>query len=213
VLDQGVSPFYDERNKTMPRFVMWRFAVDHDGDSYGFFRNLKSLQDEKNQRRSRALFISNSRRLIMEKGAVDDVETARREWARPTAMIEKNPGKEHHARQHAVRPQAQLQFLELTNKELDEFANVDAATMTGGSIGNLSGYAINLLQQPGLAEIGCFLLAVPRLEAARLRGAVVRAREVLDQAERWIQVTGDDDLAKWLEINGTGPTNSAARRW
>jgi hypothetical protein len=51
----------------MPRFVMWRGAVDHDGDSYGFFRNLKSLQDEKNQRRSRALFISNSRRLIMKR--------------------------------------------------------------------------------------------------------------------------------------------------
>lgn len=202
LLDQGVSPFYDERNKTMPRFVMWRGAVDHDGDSYGFFRNLKSLQDEKNARRSRALFTSVARAVILEKGSVDDVETLRRELARKDGVIEVNPGKE--------KPQvlpwetdlaAQLQFLELTNKELDEFANVDAATMTGGSINNLSGRAISLLQQPGLAEIGYFLLAY-RGWKMRVYRALWSAMQRYWTSERWIRVTDDQGLAKFLQING-----------
>lgn len=201
VLDQGVSPFYDKRTKTISRFVMWRAAVDQDGDSYGFFRNLKSLQDEKNQRRSRALFISNSRRLIADKGAVDDVETARREWARPDGYIEKNPNKEITPDNTQFDLQAQLEFLKLTNEELAEFANVDAATMTGGSVGNLSGYAINLLQQPGLAEIGWFLLSY-RGWKLRVYEALWCAQQRYWTAERWIRVTGDEDMAHWLQING-----------
>lgn len=201
VLDEGVSPFYDKKNQTISRFVMWRAAVDHDGDSYGFFRNLKSLQDEKNQRRSRALFISNSRRLIADKGAVDDVETARREWARPDGYIEKNPGKEISPDNTQFDLSAQLEFLKLTNEELAEFANVDAATMTGGAVGNLSGYAISLLQQPGLAEIGWFLLSY-RGWKLRVYEAIWCAQQRYWTAERWIRVTGDEEMAQWLQVNG-----------
>lgn len=201
VLDEGVSPFYDERNKTISRFVMWRAAVDHDGDAYGFFRNLKSLQDEKNQRRSRALFISNNKRLIMDKGAVDDVETARREWARADGIIEKNPNKDIAPDNTQADLLAQLEFLRLTNEELSDFANVDAATMTGGSIGNLSGYAINLLQQPGMAEIGFFLLEY-RGWKLRIYRALWSTLQRYWSQERWIRVTGDDDLAHFLQVNG-----------
>ena len=55
LLDQGLSPFLDERNRPMNRFVMFSAYVDHDGDRYGFPRNLKGPQDEVNQRRSKAL--------------------------------------------------------------------------------------------------------------------------------------------------------------
>jgi hypothetical protein len=74
-LDEGVSPFLDERNRPMPRFVMWSANVDHDGDRYGLVRNLKGPQDELNQRRSKALHMSNVSRYVAQKGAVDSVET------------------------------------------------------------------------------------------------------------------------------------------
>src|SRR5882757_5930627 len=92
MLMQGISPFKDEKGKTFPRFRMFSASVDHDGDRYGFIRNLKSPQDEINHRRSKALHLLNSRRVISEKGAVDDVERARKEWARPDGWLEINPG-------------------------------------------------------------------------------------------------------------------------
>jgi hypothetical protein len=91
-LMKGISPFIDEKGKTFPRYRMFSASVDHDGDRYGFVRNLKSPQDEVNHRRSKALHLLNSRRVVSEKGAVDDIEVARREWAKPDGWVETNPG-------------------------------------------------------------------------------------------------------------------------
>ena len=87
-----MSPFFNEKNKTISSFKMFSVAVDHDGDRYGFVRNLKGPQDSLNQSKSKALHVANSRKLIVDKGAVDDVEKARTEWARPDGFVEKNQG-------------------------------------------------------------------------------------------------------------------------
>ena len=90
ILDSGESYLFDEKGKTMCRYIMFACNVDHDGDRYGFVRNMKSAQDEYNARRSRALFTANSRRLIMSQGSVADVERARTEWARPDGVVVTN---------------------------------------------------------------------------------------------------------------------------
>jgi hypothetical protein len=64
VMMQGESPFHDKKGKTFPRFLMFSANVDHDGDRYGFIRNLKSPQDEVNHRRSKALHLLNARRVM-----------------------------------------------------------------------------------------------------------------------------------------------------
>jgi len=69
---------------------MFSAAVDHDGDRYALCEP-QGPQDEINQRRSKALFTTNSRRLIADKGAVDDVEKARAEWSRPDGFYRENP--------------------------------------------------------------------------------------------------------------------------
>src|SRR6185312_9472571 len=92
LLDQGVSPFFDERDRSACSFKMFSVAVDHDGDRYGFVRNLKGPHDSLNQSKSKALHVANSRRVIATKGAVDDVEKARIEMARPDGFIEVNQG-------------------------------------------------------------------------------------------------------------------------
>jgi hypothetical protein len=80
ILDSGESYLYEEKNsKQVPmcRYIMFSCNVDHDGDRYGFVRNMRSAQDEYNARRSRALFTANSRRLIITNGAVSDIERTR----------------------------------------------------------------------------------------------------------------------------------------
>src|SRR6185503_16955430 len=87
IMMQGVSPFHDNKGKTFPRFLMFSANVDHDGDRYGFIRNLKSAQDEINMRRSKALHLLNTRRMIIDKGALDDIEVTRREAAKSDGII------------------------------------------------------------------------------------------------------------------------------
>jgi hypothetical protein len=200
LLDQGVSPFFDDRGKTIPRFIMFSTAVDHDGDRYGFVRNQKGAQDEVNHRRSKALFISNSRRLIMDKGAVDDVERARTEWARPDGLIEKNPKLDIKPDDTQADLAAQLQFLQEAKNELLKFAPQIAPN--GPDLPkNVSGRAINLMQQAGTAKLGPFILAY-RGWKLRVYQAVWACAQRYWTAERWIRVTDDQDMAKFIQLNG-----------
>lgn len=202
ILDEGVSPFFDDRGKTVPRFIMFSAAVDHDSDRYGFVRNLKGPQDEINQRRSKALFTTNSRRLILDKGAVDDVELARREWARPDGVIEKNPQLEITRDDTTQDLKGQMDFLMEAKNEIDQSA--PATPLMPGAEAmpkNVSGRAINLMQQSGTAELGPFLLQV-RGWKLRLYQAIWNTAQRYWTAERWIRVTDDQDMAQFIQING-----------
>lgn len=202
LLDEGVSPFLNERGKTMPRFIMFSAAVDHDADRYGFVRNLKGPQDEVNQRRAKALFTANSRRLIADKGAVDDVETARREWARPDGYVEKNPGLNIQPDDTTQDMAAQLGFLQDAKQEIDRAAPASPIMPGTEQIApNTSGRAINLLQQAGTAELGPFIIAY-RGWKIRVYRAIWSLCQRYWTAERWIRVTDDQDLAQFIQLNG-----------
>lgn len=204
LLAQGLSPFFDDKGKRISSFIMFSAAVDHDGDRYGFVRNLKGPQDSLNQGKSKMLHIANSRRLIGEKGAVDDVETARREWARPDGYIEVNPAKQIKPDDSKPDLQAFASFTEDAKAELDGFANSNIAAMSGvGGVGQLSGRAIELLRQPGMAELGPFILAY-RGWKLRLYRAIWNAIQRHWTAERWIRINNNQGLAQFLQINGTG---------
>lgn len=206
LLAEGVSPFLDERKRSMSRFIMFSAAVDHDGDRYGFVRNLTGPQDEINQRRSKALHISNARRLKVVKGAVDDIETTRREWARPDGVIEINPGFADQVMEDDQQADlaAQLQLMQDARQEIDSFANINPALMAQSDVpDDHSGVAINLLQKAGIAEIGSFLLAY-RDWKIRVYRAIWNIVTREWKAERWIRVTDDQGVASFLQVNGTG---------
>jgi hypothetical protein len=203
LLDEGISPFINEKGMTDRRYKMFSAAVDHDGDRYGFVRPLKGAQDETNQRRSKGLHISNSRRLIIEKGAVEDVEKARKEWARPDGVIEVNQGRAGDVKPDDTTQElaAQSQWYADAKGEIDSFANTNVAALTQGTMTNLSGRAINLLQQPGLAELGPFILAIRGWKLRVYRGLFSAAQRHWT-AERWIRVTDDGNIERFLQING-----------
>lgn len=201
LLDQGISPFLNERGKTMARFIMFSASVDHDGDRYGFIRNMKGPQDEINQRRSKALHISNSRRLIVDKGAVDDIEITRREWGRPDGIIEVNPGVGKVTPDNTQQDlQSQLEFMQEAKNELDQMANFQIATQ-GEMPKNISGRAINLLQQGGVAELGTFIIAY-RGWKIRVYRAIWNMIQRYWTSERWIRVTDDQEMAQFIQLNG-----------
>ncbi len=204
LLDQGLSPFFDDKGKRCRSFRMFAAAIDHDGDRYGFVRNLKGPQDSLNQSKAKTLHIANSRRLILEKGAVDNVEIARREWARPDGVIEHNPGKQIQPDQTQSELAAFTQFGVEAGQEIDQFANVNLASVSGtGGITNISGRAIELLRQPATAELGPFLFAY-RAWKLQVYRAIWNTVQRYWTAERWLRVTNDAGLAQFIQLNGLG---------
>ncbi len=202
-LMEGKSYFTDDKGKTACKFVMYSASVDHDGDRYGFVRNLKSANDEVNQRRSKGLHLLNTRGIISVKGHFDDIEQARREAARPDMFLEYNPMPD------GVRPEfddaakqadivGQLKFLEDAKAEIENFGPNPALIGTG--VNAKSGRAIALMQQAGIAELGPYILAYKGWKV-RVYRAVYNAISRNWQAERWVRVTDDEGLAQFVQIN------------
>lgn len=86
----GPSPY---RHNRFPFTPYWGYRRGRDGMPYGMIRGLRDLQRDINKRASKALYILSHSKIVMDKGAVDDIEDLRREASRPDAIIVKNQGK------------------------------------------------------------------------------------------------------------------------
>jgi hypothetical protein len=201
VLDEGESYLIDEKGKTFCKFIAYSANVDQDGDRYGFVRNMKSSQDEINQRRSKGLHLLNSRRIIMEDGTGANIEKIRTEAARPDGVILYPPGTtapvfDDNAK--AAELNGHLGFLEDAKAEIENYGFNPA--LMGSGVQDMSGRAIKLQQEAGIAELGPYLLAYKGWKL-RVYRAIWNTVQRHWTTERWIRVTDDEDLAKFMQIN------------
>ena len=200
ILDSGESYLFDEKGRTMCRYIMFACNVDHDGDRYGFVRNMKSAQDEYNARRSRALFTANSRRLIMAQGTVADVERARTEWARPDGVVVTNsrtPDEGVRADDQQFDFAGQMKLMENAVAELENYGPSQALV---GDMPNQSGRAIQLLQQSAIAELGPYILGYKGWKI-RVYRALFNAVQRYWTAERWIRITDSQQVLQFIQLN------------
>jgi hypothetical protein len=201
LLDQGVSPFFDDKGNSESSFEMFSAAIDQDGDRYSFVRNFKGPQDALNQGKSKMLALANSRRIEAEKGAVDDVEIARREAARHDGYLERNPNKEFKVVDTHPDIAAFSSFTDDAKKELDGFANANIASLGGPGVAQLSGKALELLREPGMAELGPFVLGHRAFKLGLYR-KIWNSVQRHWTAERWIRVNSSEKLAQFIQLNG-----------
>lgn len=85
-------PFLDEKGKTWCPLRMTSGYIDRELGRYGIVKTMLSLQDEINKRHSKALYILSTRQLLVEDGAIDDIDTARNELAKPNGVLRVNKG-------------------------------------------------------------------------------------------------------------------------
>lgn len=201
ILMEGQSYLRDQFGQDECKYIMFSGNVDQDGDRYGFVRNMKSAQDGINAKQSKMQHILASRRLIMTQSAVQDIETARKEWARPDGVVIVNPGGEVKADDQTFDFTGCAKLLELNLSEIENFGPNPA--LIGQGIENKSGRAISLLQQAGIAELGPYILAYKGWKL-RVYRAIWMAIQQHWQGERWIRVTDDDQVAQFIQINGLG---------
>jgi hypothetical protein len=94
----GPSPFRHQQFNLSPMIAYQRAR---DGQIYGVWRGMRDLQDDTNKRRSKALWQLSVNQIIVEKDAVDDLDTLREEGARPDGVIViKGSGKRLEFREH-----------------------------------------------------------------------------------------------------------------
>ncbi len=207
-LKEGPSPFIDNDGKQFCKFQMFSAQIDHDGDRYGFPRNLMSAQDEINQRRSKGLHELSNRRLRATRAAVadDDVEKIRREAARADGVILSNTSIDEIQFDDAAKQQAlmgQLEFLKEAKAEIENFGPNPALLGNAGIAGN-SGKAIALMQQAGIAELGPYMLNM-RAWKLRLYRALFNTVQKYWTNERWIRVTDNQGLQQFVQLNSVQP--------
>jgi len=199
LLYEGESPFVDEKGKSTSRFRAFSGYVDHDGDRYGFVRNLKSPQMEVNMRRSKALHILNTRRFMYRKDSVTNVEKFRQEAARPDGMMEYDgemPQADDGSR--TTDMQGHFELLQEAKGAIEGFG--PSAALLGDVGKQQSGRAIALLQQTGLAELGPFIknYRAWKLDIYRVMFTNIQRYWT---GERYIRVTDNEEMAKFIELN------------
>lgn len=203
ILMEGESFLVDEKGEPQCKYIMYSSGVDHDGDRYGFVRNLKSPQDSINHKKAKVDHIMASRRLIMTNVSVEDVEVARREWAKPDGVVLVNggPNSEIKADDQSFDFAGWTKLLELSRTEIENFGPNPA--VLGQGVEKQSGRAIQLLQQAGIAELGPYIVGYKGWKV-RVYRAIWNAVQRNWTAERWIRVTDDEGLAQFIQVNSLG---------
>jgi len=156
-----------------------------------------SPQEEINKRRSKALHLLNSRQIIAEVGAVDDVEQTRREAARPDGFMQPH----HDMRFEIVENQGlvagQFQLLQESKSEIDA-SGVNPAIE--GDLKASSGRAQEMIASAGLAEQAIAFEALRDWSWRIYRATWHRIRQYWTE-ERWVRVTDDERNLRWIGIN------------
>ena len=200
-LDEGISPYPDPfgEGRNGPRFIMFSANVDHDGDRYGFHRNLKGPQDEINHRRAKGMHLLHSRQMTV-KGAIDDAtrDTLRAEGHKPDGVLDVPSGAEVAFADNSAQAKGNLEMMLEAKNEIENFGPNPA--LIGQGIEAKSGRAIALLQQAGIAELGPFLIAY-RAFKTRVYRTVWAAIQEHWKGERWVRVTDDEGLTQFLSVN------------
>jgi hypothetical protein len=192
------SPFLDRKGRSACPLQLQSAYIDRENRRYGAVRDLISLQDEINKRRSKALHLLSVNRVIAEQGAVDDVDHARREVPSRTASSRSRP-------RHAVRvaPAGELaagQFQLLQHATSEMQASGPNASMAGNDPRDLSGRAI-LAQQAGGAAQNEPLADALRQWTRRVYEMAWMAARKYWAGERWIRVTDDLGKLQFLGLN------------
>jgi hypothetical protein len=199
-LMSGESPFLNERGQSISKFHGFSAYIDIHGDHYGLIRRLRGPQDAINQHRSKAMHIMNTRQIKIKEGSVDDIEVTRREAARPDGVLVYRGDKND---LDVLQPDQE--FIQQTNyytdakQEIDGFGPNQQLIEKFGQ--NVSGRAANMLQQAGLAELGPFLKNFRMWKLERYRACWLAAQKFWT-ADRMLRVSGDQQVAQFLQING-----------
>ena len=207
ILKAGPSPYKTDRGESDCELFFQSAYVDRDNNRYGLVREMITLQDGINKRHSKALHLLNTVQITSLRGAVNDVEKARKEAARPDGWIEVNEiaqgglGNNIKFETRLDLAAAQLQLLQEAKNSID-LKGPNATQMGDKTQGSsaASGKAILASQQGGMVSLGDLLDNLRHLDRRVFRAVWSRVRQYWTE-EKWIRITDDERNIKWVGMN------------
>lgn len=201
-LESGVSPYLDEYGQPDCPYVAWSPYIDERGDRYGVVRNMRPMQDEVNQRRSKALHMMGSRRLHMRKGVVDDVDKARTEIMKADGVVEHNGtwGEDVGIIDDNQDIRWQVEMLAQAQSSLENLGPNPGLIGKGGGVADQSGRAILAQRDSGMTELSPVFERLRDWKLRCYRKMWARVRQAWT-GERYIRITEDPKSPTYLGIN------------
>lgn len=140
------SPY---KHNKFPFTPIWCYRRGRDGLPYGVIRGMRDLQEDINKRASKALYIMSSNKVVMDEGAVDDLEEFREENARPDGILIKRQGK---AMELNVDRGLERSHLDLMSRDISMIQQASGVTdeLLGMSTNAQSGKAVQARQSQGM---------------------------------------------------------------
>lgn len=205
MLQDVASPYRHDRFAFTP---IWAFRRDRDNQPYGAIRNMRDPQEDLNKRRSKALWILSTNRVIADEDAVEDWDEVEEQVARPDGIIKKRRGTEFEisnetslAKEHVALMVQDMEFLENASGVTDE----NRGEVTNAS----SGRAINLRQTQG-SVVTADLFDNLRF-ALQLHGE--KKLSLIEQyysEPKVIRITNDRGSQEFMNINMPGQDKDGA---
>lgn len=203
ILKAGPSPYKTDQGKSDTEFFFQSAYVDRDNNRYGLVREMITLQDGINKRKSKSLHQLNSKTAIARRGVVEDVQVARREMHRPDGWIEIDGevGRDLLIEKNTDLAAAQLGMLQEDKSAID-LKGPNATQMGDKTQGSnaASGKAILASQQGGMISLGDLLDNLRDLDRRVFRAVWARIRQYWTE-EKWLRVTDDERNTKWVGMN------------
>lgn len=202
-LDDPVpSPYVDRDGSPTASLIMRSAYVDRENQRYGHVRDLISLQDEINKRRSKALHLMSVRQTFGNAQAIADVDKTKRELTKPDGHVEVAAAGQLNV-DFGILPtgdmaQSQMALLQHATAEMQ--ASGPNAAMAGKDPRIQSGRAIQAQQAGGAIEVEPIVDDLRQWTKDIMEACWLRVRQFWT-GPKWIRVTDDERNAKWVGLN------------
>lgn len=206
LLWDGPSPYKHNRFKFVP---IWAYRRGRDNLPYGVIRGLRDIQDDINKRASKALHILSTNKVIMDEGAVEDMDTFADEMARPDAIIVKKPGKQLDIN---VDRELAPAHLDLMSRNISMIQQVGGVTdeLMGRTTNATSGVAIEARQEQG--SIATNKLFDNLRLAVQMEGELeLSLMEQFVTEEKQFRITNQRGTPEFVTVNDGLPENDVTR--
>ena len=202
----GESPY---RHNRFPFTPIWCYRRGRDGLPYGMIRGMRDIQYDVNKRAAKALHILSSNKVIMDEGAVDDLDAFAEEVARPDAIIVKKQGKELTLNAERELAAAHLQMMQQSIGMIQTLSGV-TDELLGRTTNATSGKAIGLRQEQGsmaTAHVFDNLRLAVQLQGEKQLSLV----EQFFSDEKQFRITNMRGTPSYVTVNDGMPENDITR--
>lgn len=202
----GPSPY---RHNQFPLTPVWGFRRGKNNLPYGLIRRLKDIQIDVNKRASKALHILSSNKIIVEEGAVEDLDELAEEAARPDAVLVVKPGKQLKLDADRDLAEGHLNLMSRSIAMIQQASGVTDELM-GRKTNATSGRAIMARQEQGSLATAKFFDNLMFAEQVRGEKQLANIEQFMTEKKAF-RITNQRGTPQYININDGLPENDIVR--